>query len=41
VQVAQKPVSNKDSAGFGVVAAKADELFEDFFDLLRDIPDEL
>jgi hypothetical protein len=41
VQVAQKPVSNKDSAGFGVVAAKADELFGDFLDLLRDIPDEL
>mmetsp|Transcript_28418 Transcript_28418/g.60190 ORF Transcript_28418/g.60190 Transcript_28418/m.60190 type:complete len:203 (-) Transcript_28418:108-716(-) len=41
VQAAQKPVSNKDAAGFGVVAAKADGLFEDFFDLLRDIPDEL
>jgi hypothetical protein len=41
VQVAQKPVSNRDAAGFGVVAAKADGIFEDFFDLLRDIPDEL
>ncbi len=41
VQVAQKPVSKQDAAGFGVVAAKADGLFEDFFDLLRDIPDEL
>jgi hypothetical protein len=41
VQVAQKPVSNKDSAGFTVVAAKVDGLFGDFLDLLRDIPDEL
>jgi hypothetical protein len=41
VQVAQKPVSNKDSAGFAVVAAKVDDLFGDFLDLLRDIPDEL
>jgi hypothetical protein len=41
VQVAQKPVAKQDAAGFGVVAAKADVLFEDFFDLLRDIPDEI
>ena len=41
VQVAQKPVAKKDSAGFGVVAAKADGIFEDFLDLLRDIPDEI
>mmetsp|Transcript_9370 Transcript_9370/g.16302 ORF Transcript_9370/g.16302 Transcript_9370/m.16302 type:complete len:201 (+) Transcript_9370:78-680(+) len=41
VQAAQKPVSNKDSVGFGVVAKKADGIFEDFFDLLRDVPDEL
>ncbi|KAL3764174.1 hypothetical protein ACHAWU_003986 [Discostella pseudostelligera] len=41
VQVAQKPISKQDAAGFGVVAAKADNLFEEFFDLLRDIPDEL
>mmetsp|Transcript_27727 Transcript_27727/g.49982 ORF Transcript_27727/g.49982 Transcript_27727/m.49982 type:complete len:202 (+) Transcript_27727:135-740(+) len=41
VQVAQKPVKNKDAKGFGVVAAKADELFEDFFDALSDVPDEL
>jgi len=41
VQVAQKPVSNKDSAGFAVVAAKADGLFGDFLDMLRDIPDEI
>lgn len=41
VQLAQKPVSNKDSAGFGVIATKADSLFGDFFDLLMDIPDEL
>ena len=41
VQLAQKPVSNKDSAGFGVIAAKADSLFGEFFDLLSDIPDEL
>ena len=41
VQVAQKPVSKQDAAGFGVIAAKADGIFEDFFDLLRDVPDEL
>jgi hypothetical protein len=41
VQLAQKPVSNKDSAGFGVIATKADGLFGDFFDLLSDVPDEL
>ena len=41
VQAAQKPVSKQDAAGFGLIAAKADGLFEDFFDLLRDVPDEL
>jgi hypothetical protein len=41
VQLAQKPVSNKDSAGFGVIATKADGLFGEFFDLLSDVPDEL
>lgn len=40
-QAAQGPVSKKDAAGFGTIAAKADGLFEDFFDLLRDVPDEL
>mmetsp|Transcript_7399 Transcript_7399/g.13741 ORF Transcript_7399/g.13741 Transcript_7399/m.13741 type:complete len:203 (+) Transcript_7399:102-710(+) len=41
VQAAQKPVANKDAKGFGVVASKADSLFEEFFDLLSDVPDEL
>mmetsp|Transcript_15818 Transcript_15818/g.30999 ORF Transcript_15818/g.30999 Transcript_15818/m.30999 type:complete len:198 (+) Transcript_15818:83-676(+) len=41
VQAGQGPVSKKDSAGFGAVASKADDLFEDFLDLLRDVPDEL
>jgi hypothetical protein len=40
-QAAQGPVSKKDAEGFGAIAAKADVLFEDFFDLLRDVPDEL
>jgi hypothetical protein len=40
-QAAQGPVSKKDAEGFGAIAAKADGLFEDFFDLLRDVPDEL
>lgn len=40
-QAAQGPVSKKDAEGFGTIAAKADALFEDFFDLLRDVPDEL
>jgi hypothetical protein len=40
-QAAQGPVSKKDPVGFGTVANKADALFEDFFDLLRDVPDEL
>lgn len=41
VQAAQKPVSKQDAAGFGIVAKKADSVFEDFFDQLRDVPDEL
>jgi hypothetical protein len=41
VQAAQKPVAQKDAAGFAAIATKADSLFEDFFDLLRDVPDEL
>lgn len=41
VQAAQKPVSKKDNVGFGVIATKADGAFEDFFDQLRDVPDEL
>ncbi|KAL7543390.1 hypothetical protein ACHAXR_013345 [Thalassiosira sp. AJA248-18] len=41
VQAAQKPVSKQDAAGFGVIATKADGLFEDFFDMLSDVPDEL
>lgn len=41
VQAAQKPVAAKDAAGFAAIATKADGLFEDFLDLLRDVPDEL
>ena len=41
VQAAQKPVAAKDAAGFATIATKADGLFEDFLDLLRDVPDEL
>ncbi|KAL7441460.1 hypothetical protein ACHAXM_011507 [Skeletonema potamos] len=41
VQAAQKPVSQKDGAGFAAIATKADGLFEDFLDQLRDVPDEL
>lgn len=41
VQAAQKPVSQKDGKGFSAIATKADSLFEDFLDQLRDIPDEL
>lgn len=41
VQAAQGPVSKKDPVGFGTIATKADALFEDFFDLLRDVPDEI
>ncbi len=41
VQAGQGPVSKKDAAGFGTVASKADDLFEDFLDLLRDVPDEI
>ncbi|KAL3801860.1 hypothetical protein ACHAWO_003866 [Cyclotella atomus] len=40
-QAAQGPVSKQDAQGFGTIAAKADGLFEDFLDLLRDVPDEL
>lgn len=41
VQAGQKPVSKQDAAGFGVVATKLDGCFEEFLDLLSDIPDEL
>ncbi len=41
VQAAQKPVAQKDAAGFATIATKADGLFEDFLDQLRDVPDEL
>lgn len=40
-QAAQGPVSKRDAEGFGSIATKADKLFEDFLDLLRDIPDEI
>lgn len=40
-QAGQGPVSKRDAAGFAVVAKKADDLFEDFLDLLRDIPEDL
>ena len=41
VQAAQKPVAQKDTKGFSAIAVKADGLFEDFLDQLRDVPDEL
>eukprot|EP00578_Thalassiosira_sp_NH16_P025525 CAMPEP_0181100310 /NCGR_PEP_ID=MMETSP1071-20121207/13125_1 /TAXON_ID=35127 /ORGANISM="Thalassiosira sp., Strain NH16" /LENGTH=198 /DNA_ID=CAMNT_0023183031 /DNA_START=58 /DNA_END=654 /DNA_ORIENTATION=- len=41
VQAAQKPVSKQDSAGFAIIAEKADGLFEDFMDQLRDVPADL
>mmetsp|Transcript_11060 Transcript_11060/g.16315 ORF Transcript_11060/g.16315 Transcript_11060/m.16315 type:complete len:197 (+) Transcript_11060:77-667(+) len=41
VQAAQKPVAQKDVKGFSAIAAKADGLFDDFLDQLRDVPDEL
>ena len=41
VQAAQKPVAQKDAKGFSAIATKADGLFEDFLDQLRDVPDEL
>jgi len=41
VQLAQKPISNKDATGFGALAQKADGAFEDFFDALSDVPDEI
>lgn len=40
-QAAQGPVSKRDAEGFGSIATKADKLFEDFLDLLRDVPDEI
>ena len=41
VQAAQKPVSKQDPVGFGVIATKLDGLFEEFFDLLSDVPADL
>jgi len=40
-KAADVPVNKKDGAGFLTVAVKMDDLFEDFFDQLRDIPDEI
>lgn len=41
IQLAQKPVSQKDAEGFGVFAQKADAAFEGFFEALSDVPDEI
>ena len=38
---ADVPVSRKDGEGFLSLAYKLDEIYEDFFDQLRDVPDEL
>ena len=40
-QAAQGPVSKKDAEGFVTIAGKADRLFEDFLDLMSDVPDEI
>ena len=40
-QAAQGPVSKRDAEGFGAISTKADKLFEEFFSLLSDIPDEI
>jgi hypothetical protein len=34
-------VSKQDAAAYATILKKSDALLEDFFDLLRDVPDEL
>ena len=38
---ADVPVSQKDGAAFLALASKMDGIYEEFFDQLRDVPDEL
>ena len=40
-KAADGPVSKQDGEAFLAAAVKMDELFEDFLDQLRDVPDEL
>jgi hypothetical protein len=40
-KAADIPVSRQDGEAFLTAANKMDELFEDFFEQLRDVPDEL
>ena len=40
-KAADVPVNKQEGDNFLTVAVKMDELFEDFFDQLRDVPDEL
>lgn len=41
IQAAQKPVKERNAAGFGLIAVKLDGLFADFFDALSDVPQDL
>ncbi|CAB9499316.1 expressed unknown protein [Seminavis robusta] len=40
-KAADGPVSNQDRQGFLAATVKMDDLFEDFLDQLRDVPDEI
>ena len=40
-QAGDIPVSKEDAQGFKTVLEKSSLVIEDFFDLLRDVPDEL
>ena len=38
---ADVPANKQDGAGFLAIATKMDDVFEDFLDQLRDVPDEI
>ena len=40
-QAGDGPVSKQDAEGYATILKKSDDVLETFFDLLRDVPDEL
>lgn len=40
-QAGDAPVSKQDAAAYANILKKSDDVLENFFDLLRDVPDEL
>ncbi len=40
-QAGDGPVSKQDAVGYAAILKKSDDVLENFFELLRDVPDEL